>query len=105
MGVERERAHLRQAGPARPTAIRSSCFDEFLPDPDHPARYEQIAEMDRASTARTTRCSRASASARASTIESMGLDVFSLMLYDDPDLVKEIHRRFSEWSARVRASI
>ena len=37
----------------------------------------------------------------ASTIESMGLDVFSLMLYDDPDLVKEIHRRFSEWSVRV----
>ena len=37
----------------------------------------------------------------ASTFESMGLDVFSLMMYDDPDLVKEIHRRFSEWSARV----
>ena len=31
----------------------------------------------------------------------MGLDVFSLMLYDDPDLVKEIHRRFSDWSVRV----
>ena len=37
----------------------------------------------------------------ASTFESMGLDVFSIMMYDDPDLVKEIHRRFSEWSARV----
>jgi hypothetical protein len=37
----------------------------------------------------------------ASTIESMGLDVFSIMLFEEPDLVKEIHRRFSEWSAAV----
>ena len=37
----------------------------------------------------------------ASTFESMGLDVFSIMMYEDPDLVKEVHRRFSEWSARV----
>jgi uroporphyrinogen decarboxylase-like protein len=75
-------------------------FDEFLPDPDHPARYEKIAEWlekyreDFAVFARIRLGS-------ASTFESMGLDVFSLMLYDDPDLVKEIHRRFSEWSARV----
>jgi hypothetical protein len=34
-------------------------------------------------------------------VQSMGPDVFSIMMYDDPDLVKEIHRRFSEWSARV----
>jgi uroporphyrinogen decarboxylase-like protein len=75
-------------------------FDEFLPDPDNPARYDQIAEWlakyreDFAVFARIRLGS-------ASTFESMGLDVFSLMLYDDPDLVKEIHRRFSEWSARV----
>jgi uroporphyrinogen decarboxylase len=31
----------------------------------------------------------------------MGLDVFSIMLFEDPDLVKEIHRRFSEWSVAV----
>ena len=75
-------------------------FDEFLPDPDHPARYDQIAEWlakyreDYAVFARIRLGS-------ASTFESMGLDVFSLMIFDDPDLVKEIHRRFSEWSARV----
>jgi hypothetical protein len=75
-------------------------FDEFLPDPDHPGRYDRIAEWlakyreDYAVFARIRLGS-------ASTFESMGLDVFSLMLFDDPDLVKEIHRRFSEWSARV----
>lgn len=75
-------------------------FDQFLPDPDHPARYEQVAkwiEQYREDYA-------VFASIRlgtASTIESMGLDVFSLMMYDDPDLVKEIHRRYAEWSARV----
>jgi hypothetical protein len=75
-------------------------FDEFLPDPDHPARYEQVARWleayreDYAVFARVRL-------GTANTIESMGLDVFALMLYDDADLVKEIHRRFSEWSVRV----
>jgi len=75
-------------------------FDQFLPDPDHPGRYDQVAEWlakyreDYAVFARIRLGS-------ASTFESMGLDVFSIMMYDDPDLVKEIHRRFSEWSARV----
>ena len=75
-------------------------FNEFLPDPDHSARYDRVAEWidryreDYAVFARIRLGS-------ASTIESMGLDVFSLMLYDDPALVKEIHRRFSEWTVRV----
>ena len=75
-------------------------FDRFLPDPDHPARYEKVAEWiekyreDYAVFARIRL-------GGASTFESMGLDVFSIMMYDDPDLVKEVHRRFSEWSARV----
>ena len=77
-----------------------SLFDEFLPDPDHPARYEKIAQWlekyreDFAVFARIRL-------GGASTFESMGLDNFSIMMYEDPDLVKEIHRRFSEWSARV----
>ena len=75
-------------------------FDEFLPDPHHQARYDQVAKWieeyreDFAVFARIRL-------GTASTFESMGLDVFSLMMYDDPDLVKEIHRRFSEWSAIV----
>ncbi len=75
-------------------------FDDYLPDPDHPARYETVArwiEQYREDYAVFARIRLGT----ASTIESMGLDVFSLMLYDDPDLVKEIHRRFSEWSVRV----
>jgi uroporphyrinogen decarboxylase len=75
-------------------------FDEYLPDPDHPARYEQVAKWiaqfkgDYAVFARI-RCG------SASTLESMGIMEFSYNVYDNPDLVKEIHRRFSEWSAKV----
>jgi len=75
-------------------------FDEFLPDPDHPARYEQVAkwiEQYREDYAVYAGIRLGT----ASTIESMGLDVFSLMIYDDPDLVKEIHHRYAEWSVRV----
>lgn len=75
-------------------------FDEYLPDPDHSARYEQVAkwiEKYREDYAVFGRIRLGT----ASTIESIGLDRFSLMLYDDPDLVKEIHRRFSEWTLRV----
>jgi uroporphyrinogen decarboxylase len=75
-------------------------FDEYLPDPHHPARYETVAkwiERYREDFAVFARIRLGS----ASTIESMGLDVFSVTLFEDPDLVKEIHRRFSEWSAAV----
>lgn len=79
---------------------RLALFDEFLPDPRHPARYEAVArwiEQYREDFAVFARIRLGS----ASTIESMGLDVFSIMLFEDPELVKEIHRRFSEWSAAV----
>lgn len=75
-------------------------FDEFLPDPDHPERYERVAKWlaqykgDYAVFARIRLGS-------ASTLESMGIIEFAYNVYDNPDLVKEIHRRFSEWSARV----
>jgi len=75
-------------------------FDEYLPDPDHPARYEAVAKWlakykgDYAVFARI-RCG------SASTLESMGIMEFSYNVYDQPDFVKEVHRRFSEWSARV----
>jgi uroporphyrinogen-III decarboxylase len=75
-------------------------FDEFLPDPTHPARYEAVAEwieQYREDFAVFGRIRLGS----ASTIESMGLDVFAITLFEDPGLVKEIHRRFSEWSAAV----
>ena len=75
-------------------------FEEFLPDPTHPARYEAAAEWleqyreDFAVFARIRL-------GTANTIESMGLDVFSVLLYEDPDFVKLVHRRFSEWSLAV----
>lgn len=77
-----------------------SLFADYLPDPDHPARYERIQgwiERYRGDYAVFARIRLGA----ASTIESIGLDALSLLMYDDPDFVKEVHRRFSEWSARV----
>ncbi len=77
-----------------------SLFDQFLPDPDHPARYEQVAkwiEEYKEDFAVFCRIRLGS----ASLLESMGIEVWAYSIYDDPDLVKEVHRRFSEWSARV----
>lgn len=75
-------------------------FDEFLPDPNHQARYEQVAkwiEQYREDYAVFAGIRLGT----SSTFESMGLEAFSLMMFEDPDLVKEVHRRFSEWSAIV----
>lgn len=75
-------------------------FDEYLPDPDHPTRYEQISKWiaqykrDYAVFARIRLGS-------ASMLESMGIIQFAYNVYDNPNLVKEVHRRFSEWSAKV----
>ncbi|MBM4307056.1 MAG: hypothetical protein FJ115_13295 [Deltaproteobacteria bacterium] len=75
-------------------------FDEYLPDPDHPARYDIVSKWlaqykgDYAVFARIRLGS-------ASLLESMGIIEFSYNLYDHPDLVKEVHRRFSEWSVKV----
>ncbi len=75
-------------------------FDKFLPDPDHPARYEIIDKWIRQYRQDYAVFARIRLGA-ASTLESMGLDVFSLMVYDDPEFVHEVHRRFSEWCAKV----
>ena len=75
-------------------------FETYLPDPDHPARYEQVAKWiaqykgDYAVFARIRLGS-------ASTLESMGIMEFSYNAYDNPSLVKEVHRRFSEWTIKV----
>jgi len=75
-------------------------FDEFLPDPTHPARYDAVAEWIERYREEFAVFARIRLGT-ASTIESMGLDVFSIMLFEDPDLVKTIHRRFSEWCLAV----
>src|ERR1017187_4973262 len=64
-------------------------FDEFLPDPDHPARYEQIAkwiEQYREDYAVFARIRLGT----ANTIESMAIDVFSLMLYRSEEHTSEL---------------
>jgi hypothetical protein len=75
-------------------------FDEFLPDPDHQARYDQVSKwiaQYRENYAVYARIRLGT----ASMFESMGLDAFSIAIFEEPDLVKDVHRRFSEWSARV----
>ncbi len=75
-------------------------FDKYLPDPDHPARYERVAQWLKEYKEDFAVFARIRLGA-ASTLDSMGLDVFGFMMYDDPDLVHEIHNRFSAWSAKV----
>ncbi|OAT86679.1 uroporphyrinogen decarboxylase family protein [Desulfotomaculum copahuensis] len=75
-------------------------FDQYLPDPDHPARYEQIADWIARYKGKYAVFARIRLGA-ASTINSMGLEQFSYAIFDNPKLVHEVHRRFSEWSARV----
>jgi len=75
-------------------------FDEFLPDPDHPARYERVAEWIQQYKGEYAVFAKLRLGS-ASTLESMGILEFAYKAYDHPNLVKEIHRRFSEWSARV----
>jgi uroporphyrinogen-III decarboxylase len=75
-------------------------FEEFLPDPDHPARYERVSDWiarfkgEYAVFARIRMGS-------APLLESMGIEQFAFNVFDRPDFVKEVHRRFSEWSVRV----
>jgi uroporphyrinogen decarboxylase len=75
-------------------------LDEYLPDPDHPARYEQVAKWIAKYKGEYAVFGRIRLGS-SSMLESMGLAEFAYNVYDHPDLVKEIHRRFSEWFAKV----
>jgi len=75
-------------------------FADFQPDPDHPARYERVADWinkyreDLAVFARLDL-------GTGATIQSMGLEQFSYALFDNPKLVHSIHQRFSIWAAQT----
>ena len=75
-------------------------FDRYLPDPDHPARYERVAAWIARYKQEFAVFARIRLGA-ASTLVSMPMDSLSYAIYDNPSLVHEVHRRFSEWSARV----
>ncbi|MDI6812299.1 MAG: uroporphyrinogen decarboxylase family protein [Desulfitobacteriaceae bacterium] len=75
-------------------------FDEFLPDPHHPGRYDKVNAWLKQYKGEYAVFARIRLGA-ASTIESMGLDEFSYAQVDNPELIHKIHRRFSEWSAEV----
>ena len=77
-----------------------SLFDEFLPDPNHPARYEKVAEWIKQYKGDYAVFARVRLGC-ASTLESMGIDEFSYATVDNPELINKIHRRFSEWSVQV----
>ncbi|MBS3977703.1 MAG: hypothetical protein KGZ75_13460 [Syntrophomonadaceae bacterium] len=75
-------------------------FDKFLPDPHHLARYDIVSDWiskykkDYAVFARIRL-------GAAPTINSMGFEELCYKIFDNPNLVKEVHRRFSEWTAQV----
>ena len=75
-------------------------FDRFLPDPDHPTRYERVADWIAKYKQEFAVFARLRLGA-ASTLVSMPMEALSYAIYDNPGLVHEIHSRFSEWSARV----
>ena len=75
-------------------------FDEYLPDADHPARYEKIGNWVAKYKGEYAVFARIRLGS-SSMLESMGLMQFAYNVYDNPNLVKEIHRRFSEWFAKV----
>lgn len=75
-------------------------FDEFLPDPNHPKRYERVAQWLKEYRREYAVFARIRLGA-ASTIESMGLAEFSYAQVDNPELIVKVCRRFSEWSAQV----
>jgi uroporphyrinogen decarboxylase len=98
IGEETGRSYVKQGLLTSRESL--ALFQRFLPDPDHPARYERVArwiEQYREEFAVFARIRLGT----ASTLESMGIDVFGYMLYDDPGLVHEIHGRFSDWTIRV----
>jgi len=75
-------------------------FAKFQPDPDHPERYRRVTEWIRQYREDFAVFARLDLGTGA-TIQSMGLEQLSYALCDNPELVHDIHRRFSEWSIRV----
>ncbi|WP_028308743.1 uroporphyrinogen decarboxylase family protein [Desulfitibacter alkalitolerans] len=77
-----------------------SLMDEYLPDPHDQRRYEKVAnwiakyKKDYAVFARIR-------IGPAPVINSIGFEELCYMIYDNPSLVKEVHRRYSEWTAQV----
>lgn len=100
MGIDQEtgRAFVKKGLLTSRDAL--GLFEEFLPDPDHPAHYRKAEEWLKQYRQEFAVFARVRLGS-TNTLESMGVDIFSYMLYDDPGLIDEIHRRFSQWSARV----
>jgi len=99
MGItESGRAHVKKGLLTSNESLK--LFDEFLPDPDHPARYERVAKWIAQYKGNYAVYGKVRLGS-SSMLQSMGIMPWAYSLYDNPNLVKEVHRRFSEWSAKV----
>jgi uroporphyrinogen-III decarboxylase len=100
MGTDEEtgRSYVARGLLTSPESL--ALFDRYLPDPDHPTRYERVAEWVARYKQEFAVFARLRLGA-ASTIVSMPMEDLSFAIYDNPKLLHEIHSRFSEWSARV----
>ncbi len=75
-------------------------FSTFQPDPNHPARYERVADWIKEYREDFAVFARLDLGTGA-TIQSMGLEQFSYALVDNPKLVHRIHKLFSDWAIQT----
>ncbi len=75
-------------------------FDAYLPDPDDPRPYEKIQDW----LARNKGSHAYMAGIKIGgedTINCMGLDTAALAVYDDPQFLRDVVWRYTEWCIRV----
>lgn len=100
MGVDGETGRVYVATGLLASESSLDLFERYLPDPDHPARYDRVADWIARYKQEYAVFARIRLGA-ASTLVSMPMEALSYAIHDNPGLVHEVHRRFSEWSARV----
>lgn len=96
-GVE-GRVMLKRSLLKTPADLR--LFDEFLPDPDDPRRYETVQKQLASTSGHHARLVFIHVGTE-SAIHSMGLDTAALSVYDDPQFFSDVLWRYAEWSARM----
>lgn len=81
-----------------------SLLDTMLPDPDHPSRYERVENWLSKYREEFATFARLDLGSGA-VLQSMGLENFSYILVDNPQLIHTIHEKFSEWAIRTIAHL
>lgn len=83
---------------------RSDLDKIVFPDPEDDEMYDEARSFLKDSPQTLARCVVTDLGAGAA-IQSMGIEGFSYALADDPEFVKEVFRRYAEWSAKVHQKL